>query len=143
MSAWDPAAYMKAMLEDMRAHGGAVTQGPLAGDPIMVMTSTGAKTGEPRQALLTFSRDGEDYVVAGTAGGSPTTPAWVHNVSVHPQVMIEAEGRTFQATAKVTEEPDRLQLWKEHVKVNPRFAEYPKKTTRPFPMVRLTPTSRD
>lgn len=143
MSAWDPAAFQKAIIDDMRANEGAVTSGPLAGDPIMVMTQTGAKTGKRRQILLTFSRDGDDYVVAGTAGGSPTTPAWVHNVEVNPSVTIEAEGRMFEATATVTRDPDRERLWDEHVKTIPRFAEYPSKTDRPFPMVRLTPAVRD
>lgn len=143
MSGWDPAAFQKAIIDDMRAHEGAVTTGPLAGDPIMVMTAIGAKTGERRQILLTFSRDGGDYVVAGTGGGSPTTPAWVHNVEVNPTVTVEAEGRTFEAMATVTLEPDRQRLWNQHVSTIPKFAEYPKMTSRPFPMVRLSPTSRD
>ena len=83
--AWDRDAFENAMIEDMRAHGGAVTSGPLAGHPLLIMTSTGAKSGEPRRAILTYSEDGGDYVVAGTAGGSPTTPAWVHNVEADPR----------------------------------------------------------
>jgi hypothetical protein len=71
-TAVDP--WEEALLADMRAHDGAVTQGQLAGHPLLVMTSIGAKSGEPRRAILTFSRDGDDYV-AGTAGGSPTDPA--------------------------------------------------------------------
>ncbi|MDO8483446.1 MAG: nitroreductase/quinone reductase family protein [Candidatus Limnocylindrales bacterium] len=72
MSDWDPAAFENALIDDMRAHGGAVTTWPLSGDPLLIMISTGAKTGEPRRALPTFSRDGTDYIVAGSAGGSPT-----------------------------------------------------------------------
>ena len=57
------------LIADIRAHGGAVTAGPLAGHPLLIMTSTGARTGESRRAILTFSRDGGDYVVAGTQAG--------------------------------------------------------------------------
>src|SRR2546427_9649557 len=87
------------LIAEMRANNGAVTQGPLAGHPLLIMTSIGARTGQPRRAILTWSRDGNDYVVAGTAGGSPTTPAWVHNVAANPSVTIEMPPRTFEATA--------------------------------------------
>ena len=138
MPDWDPAAFEQAIIDDMRSHGGLVTSGPLAGDPIMVVTSTGAKSGQARRSLLTFSRDGEAYVVAGTAGGSPKTPGWVHNLQAHPIVTIEAEGRVFQARANLADEGERQGLWDHHVATIPRFGEYPNKTTRAFPMFRLT-----
>lgn len=77
MTDFDPEAFENTLIADMRAHGGAVATGPLAGHPLMILTSRGAKSGEPRRAVLTFSRDGDDYVVAGSAGGSPIDPAWV------------------------------------------------------------------
>jgi hypothetical protein len=80
----DAAAWEAALIADMRANGGRVTQGPLAGHPLLILTSTGAKSGQPRTAILTYHLDGDDYLVAGTAGGSPTTPAWVHNFVAEP-----------------------------------------------------------
>jgi deazaflavin-dependent oxidoreductase (nitroreductase family) len=127
------------LIADMRAHGGAVTVGPLTGRPLLIMTSRGAKTGEPRRAILTVSRDGDDYVVAGSAGGSPTDPAWLHNVASNPDVTIETEGRTFDAKATVADEADRGRLWDQHVAALPYFADYPRQTGREIPMVRLTP----
>src|SRR5690348_6063978 len=104
----DPKAWEDQLIAEMRANGGKVTQGPLAGHPLMVMTSTGAKSGEPRRAILTYSRDGGDYVVAGTAGGSPTTPAWVHNLEADPKATVEAGNETFDATATVIKDgPER------------------------------------
>ena len=103
------------LLADWREHGGTVTSGPLVGHPLLVMNSTGAKSGDTRRAILTFSRDGDDYVVAGTAGGSPTEPAWLHNVAADPDVTVEAEGRTFQAKASVADGVDRDRLWDQHV----------------------------
>lgn len=75
MTDWDESAFEDGLIADMRAHGGAVTGGPLKGHPLLIMNSTGARTGEPRRTILTWSRDGNDYVVAGTAGGSTKDPA--------------------------------------------------------------------
>jgi deazaflavin-dependent oxidoreductase (nitroreductase family) len=123
----------------MRAHGGKVTTGPLAGNPLLVMTSKGAKSGEPRRAILTFTRDNGDFVVAGSASGAPTDPSWVHNVEVNPNVSVEAEGRTFEATATVAKPADRDRLWERHVAALPNFAAYPEQSGRVIPMVRLKP----
>jgi len=139
MSEWDPAAFENALIDDMRAHGGAVTTGPLAGHPLLVMTSTGSRTGERRRAILTFSRDGVAYVVAGTGGGSRIEPAWVHNLRANPDVSVEAEDRVLRAKAAITDGADRDRLWVAHVAALPHFAEYPEKTGRVIPMVRLTP----
>jgi deazaflavin-dependent oxidoreductase (nitroreductase family) len=136
----DTKSFEDVLIEDMRAHGGQVTSGPLAGHPLLVMTSRGARTGDERRAILTWHRDGDDYVVAGTAGGSPTTPAWVHNVEEHPEVALETENRTFEARATVIAEgPERNRLWDDHVAQLPWFADYPRKSGRVIPMVRLTP----
>jgi deazaflavin-dependent oxidoreductase (nitroreductase family) len=139
----DPATFENDLIADMRAHGGAVTTGPLVGDPLLILTSKGAKTGEPRRAILTFTRDGADYVVAGSAGGSPTDPAWLPNVRANPEVSIEAEGRTFEATAAVADGTDRDRLWDQHVAALPKFAAYPEQSGRVIPMVRITPTWPD
>jgi deazaflavin-dependent oxidoreductase (nitroreductase family) len=138
MPDWDPNAFEDAIIEDMRAHDGAVTTGPLAGDPLLVMTSTGARTGEPRRALLTFTRDGDAYVVAGTAGGSPTEPAWLHNIRANPDVTVEAENRVSRARASRADGADRDRLWERHVDALPKFAAYPEQSGRVIPMVRLT-----
>ncbi len=141
MNDWDPQAFGDALIKDMRSHGGAVTAGPLKGHPLLVMSDTGARTGMPRRAILTFTRDKGAFVVAGTAGGSPTVPAWVHNVRKHPVVAIEVENRTFAATATVIARgPERDRLWGQHVAQLPWFAEYSEKTKRIIPIVRLEPT---
>jgi deazaflavin-dependent oxidoreductase (nitroreductase family) len=131
------------LIAAMRANNGAVTQGPLAGHPLMIVTSTGAQTGQPRRAILTWSRDGDDYVVAGTAGGSPITPGWVHNMAVNPSVSIEMPPKEFEATARVIESgPERDRLWDQHVAALPWFQEYPDKVgDRVIPMIRLTPSA--
>jgi deazaflavin-dependent oxidoreductase (nitroreductase family) len=142
MTDWDEQAWEQALIEDMREHDGRPTSGPLAGHPLMLMHGRGAKSGEPRQAILTYSRDGDDYVVAGTAGGSPTTPAWVANVRAHPDVTLEIGQRSIPARATIVgDDAERQRLWDAHVAALPWFAEYPEKAHRTIPMMRLTPTT--
>jgi deazaflavin-dependent oxidoreductase (nitroreductase family) len=138
MTDWASPTFDDDVIADMRAHGGAVTEGPVKGHPLLIMTSKGAKTGEPRRALLTWSRDGDDYVVAGTAGGSPQDPAWVQNVEADPNVTVEVGNRTSSATARIAGPDDRARLWDQHVAALPWFAAYPEQTGRDIPMVRLT-----
>ena len=134
----DPNAWENALIADMRANGGEVTMGPLAGESLLLMTTMGRKTGAPRRAILNFSRDGEAYVVAGTAGGSPKDPAWVSNVNVTPGVDVEVGNQTYRATASVADDAERARLWEQHVAAIPRFAGYPEQTGRLIPMVRIS-----
>ena len=139
--AWDDGAWEESLIADLRANGGRASQGPLKGHPIIVLYSTGAKTGERRRSVLTISRDGDAYVVAGTAGGSPTTPAWVANLEAHPDVEFEFGDTTYHARAKVIHEgPERDRLWAQHVEALPHFADYPKQTGRVIPVARIVPT---
>jgi deazaflavin-dependent oxidoreductase (nitroreductase family) len=135
----DANAWEDQIIAGMRANGGEVTNGPLAGHPLLIMTSRGAKSGEPRRAILTFHRDAGDYVVAATAGGAPTDPAWLHNLESDPEVTVEARNQTFGATATILSGPERDRLWDDHVRTLPWFADYPKQTGRVIPVVRLTP----
>ena len=135
----DPSAWEDSLIAEMRANDGEVRGGPLAGHPLLVLTNTGAKTGESRRAILTYHKDGDDYVVAGTAGGSPITPAWVHNVEANPDVSIEVENKQVGATASVVDDrAERDRLWTDHVERLPWFADYPSQTGRVIPMIRLT-----
>jgi deazaflavin-dependent oxidoreductase (nitroreductase family) len=134
----DQNAWENALISDIRAHGGKVTSGPLAGESLLLMYSKGVKTGERRRAMLNFSRDADAYVVSGTAGGSPTDPAWVANVRANPDVEVEIGSETYRATATVADADTRARLWDQHVATYPRFASYPEQTGRAIPMVRIT-----
>ena len=136
---FDPAAWENALIEDMRSNGGTPSEGPLAGHPLMLMYSTGAKTGERRRSILTYSRDGEDYIVAGTAGGAPVAPKWVANVDKDPNVELEVANEEFKATAEVLRDgPERQRLWDQHVAQLPWFGDYPSQVgERTIPVIRL------
>ena len=136
---WDPNAWETALIDDLRSNGGTPSQGPLQGHPIMLMWSTGAKTGERRRSILTYSRDGDAYVVAGTASGAPVDPKWVANVAKTPAVELEVNNETFAATAEVLRDgPERDRLWGQHVERLPWFGEYPSQVgERTIPVIRL------
>ena len=140
MADWDPAAFTRALIADIREHGGEVSSGPMAGRTLAILTTTGAQTGLPRVAIVTYTRDGDAYVIAASKSGMPTNPSWFANLVAHPTVTLEAEGKTSEATAVVAEGADRDELWDRHVAAHPEFASYPEKTGgRVIPMIRLNP----
>jgi deazaflavin-dependent oxidoreductase (nitroreductase family) len=131
-------AFNDALIEDLRAHGGEATGGPFAGRPVLILTTTGARTGEPRTVPLVYSRDGELYVVIASKGGAPTDPAWYRNLAANPSVTVEVHGETFQARATtVPPGPERDRLYAQHAAPNPAFLEYQQKTERIIPVVLL------
>jgi deazaflavin-dependent oxidoreductase (nitroreductase family) len=125
------------LISTLRENHGEVPAGPMAGRPLLILTSKGAKSGEQRQAVLTFTRDDGRYVVAATAGGSPVAPSWYHNVLANPAVQVEAGGETFTATATEVGPAERERLWAAHVAARPEFADYPEKSGRTIPVVTL------
>ena len=131
------AAMTTALITDFRANGGEVTSGPFAGRPVLLLTTKGAKSGQPRLAPVVYSRDGDHYVVVASKGGSPTHPAWYHNLLANPIVTVEVGGETFEARAWVTEEAERDRLFEQRAATNPNFAEYQRRTTRVIPVVVL------
>lgn len=128
------------LIAEMRANGGQVTSGPLAGHPLLVMTCTGARSGRLRRSILTWHREGDDFIVAGTAGGAPVDPAWVKNIEVNPDVTIEQGNATFPARASIVDDPERIDLWRRHIEALPWFAAYPDQAGRDIPMIRIRPT---
>jgi deazaflavin-dependent oxidoreductase (nitroreductase family) len=134
----DAAAWEDQLIAEMRANGGKVDSGPLAGHPLLILTSKGARSGADRRSILTYHRDGDDYVVAGTAGGSKKDPAWIHNLKAEPKVDLEVDDQRSGATTTIVENgAERDRLWDDHVRALPWFADYPAQTGRVIPMVRI------
>jgi deazaflavin-dependent oxidoreductase (nitroreductase family) len=134
----EPNAWEEALVADLRANNGRPSSGPLAGQPLLLLWSTGAKSGKQRRSILTFSRDGDDYIVAGSKSGAPTHPAWYYNVQENPEVTVEIGTDKFEATATVEHGAERDRLWAQHVEQLPRFGDYPAQTGgRVIPTIRL------
>lgn len=128
-----PSNFNQKIIEQFRAQSGK-TDHPLH---LLLLTTTGAKSGELRTSPLAYSRDGDRFVVLASKGGAPTNPAWYHNVLANPLVTVEVDDDRFQARAIVTEGEERERLFDQHAALMPGFAEYRKKTIRQIPVIVL------
>jgi deazaflavin-dependent oxidoreductase (nitroreductase family) len=141
MTDWDPEAWTRALKADLREHGGRASTGPLAGQQMLVLTTTGAKSGEPREAIVSFHRDGDKIVVAASKGGADENPSWYYNLVANPDATIEIGADSFPVHATVTQGAERDRLWGDHVRELLQFGEYPSKTDRVIPMIELEKTA--
>lgn len=133
----DYAAFTRALIEDVRTNG-KPTSGPFEGRPVLILTTTGARSGEPRIAPLVFSRDGDRYVIMASKAGAPTHPAWYANLVANAVVTVETGGASFRARASEAQGAERQRLWDAHVAQHPGFAEYPAKAgERVIPVIVL------
>lgn len=114
------------------------------GVPCLLLRTTGRRTGRTRTASLVYARDGDDYVVVASLGGSDRAPAWLHNLAADPHVGVQVGRRRFPATATVVARggDDYDRLWRAVNDINRgRYDRYQAKTDRPIPLVRLIPGS--
>jgi deazaflavin-dependent oxidoreductase (nitroreductase family) len=141
MTTTDPRAsyadFTSSLVADFRAHGGKVSSGPFLGRDLLLLTTTGAKTGDLRLAPLAYTRDGDRIVIVASKGGSPSHPAWYVNLVANPVVTLEVGDETFQARASVAGGAERARLYAAHAEVHPSFKDYEAKTTRVIPVVVL------
>jgi deazaflavin-dependent oxidoreductase (nitroreductase family) len=126
------------LIAQIRAGNGHLIDGPFAGRPVLVLTTTGAKSGESREAPLVYSRDGNDIVIVASMGGAPSHPSWYHNIVANPRVTIEVDGQKLQADAHFAEGDERRRLYDQHAELHASFSEYEAKTGgRVIPVVVL------
>jgi F420H(2)-dependent quinone reductase len=112
------------------------------GVPSLLLHTVGAKSGQPRTTSLSYARDGGNYLVVASKGGDPKAPGWYHNLKANPDVEINVGPKRFGVKARpvLPGDPDYDRLWQIVNKNNGnRYIEYQKKTTRPIPVVVLTP----
>ena len=129
-------SFNKALIAEFREHDGAVS-GPFAGAPLLLLTTTGAKTGSPRTTPLVHTRDGDRIVIIASKGGAPSHPDWYRNLSVNPEVTVELPGERFRARARVADGDERDRLYRAQADLMPNFDEYQAKTDRTIPVVVL------
>lgn len=107
------------------------------GRPILLLTTTGRRTGEPRtQPLLSYPH-GDAMVVVASNGGRPEMPAWLLNVEANPEVQVQVRNETYPAKARIAGEGEHAALWPELTKYYPGWAHYTTLTDRPLPVVIL------
>ncbi len=132
--------FNKKIIDEFRANHGKVG-GPWEGRKLLLLHTTGAKSGQERvNPVATFPENG-GWVVIASKGGAPMSPDWYHNLVAHPEVTVEVGGEKFRAHARVTQEPERSQLYEKMVSINPGFDDYRKKTNRKIPVIVLEKVS--
>ncbi len=127
----------KQIIEEFRANDGKVG-GQFANMNLLLLHTTGAKSGLPRINPVACMADGDRYVAIASKGGAPTHPDWYYNLVANPEANVEVGTEQFPAVAAVAEEPERTRLYDKMAAMYPFFAEYQKKTTRIIPVVILT-----
>jgi deazaflavin-dependent oxidoreductase (nitroreductase family) len=124
------------LVNEFRANDGQVG-GQFAGSPLMILTTTGAKSGQPRTIPLVYTKDGERIVIIASKGGAPTNPDWYYNLVANPNATVELPGETFQVKAVIAQGAERDRLFNQQAELMPGFADYQRNTTRQLPVVIL------
>jgi deazaflavin-dependent oxidoreductase (nitroreductase family) len=124
------------LIDEFRANDGQVG-GMFAGWPVLLLTTTGAKSGLPRTHPVVYTVDGDRRVVIASKGGAPHHPHWYLNLVANPEVTVEVPGETYQARAEVPEGAERERLFRQQADLMPNFDDYAGKTDREIPVVVL------
>jgi deazaflavin-dependent oxidoreductase (nitroreductase family) len=124
------------IIDEFRANDGKVG-GPFAGAPLLILHSTGAKSGQERVSPLMYRPEGDDLVIFASKGGAPTHPDWLYNLRANPEATVEVGSDTKKVVAREAEGDERERIWDAHKKAFPGFQEYEDKTDRVIPVVIL------
>jgi deazaflavin-dependent oxidoreductase (nitroreductase family) len=128
--------FNQTLIKEFRANGGKVN-GFFANRPLLLLTTTGARSGQPRVSPLAYVTDGDRLAIIASKGGAPTNPDWYYNLLANPTATVEIGSERFQARATVAEPQDRDRLYARMVEQLPQFAEYERKTSRKIPVILL------
>jgi deazaflavin-dependent oxidoreductase (nitroreductase family) len=125
------------IIDEFRANAGKVG-GDFEGAPLLLLTTTGARSGQTRVSPVMYLAEGDRLYVFASKAGAPTHPDWYHNLVAHPEVTVEVGPETVEMTATVIEGPERDRIYAEQAGRNPGFAEYEEKAAgRVIPVVAL------
>lgn len=112
------------------------------GVPILLLTTTGRKTGQPRTTPLIYGRDGDDYLVVASMGGAPQHPDWYRNLVAHRTAQIQVRADHVEVTARTAAEDEKPRLWEIVTDQWPNYDAYQSRTDRVIPVVVLSPSPR-
>ncbi len=125
-----------AIIDEFRANGGKVG-GQFEGARLLLLHTTGARSGEERVHPVVYQPVGDDLAVFGSKGGAPTHPAWFHNLVANPDVTVELGADLVPMRARVAEGDERERIWTRQKELMPGFADYEANTSRAIPVVIL------
>ena len=128
--------FNKKIIQEFRANDGKVG-GMFEGMSLLLVHTTGAKSGQLRINPTAYIKDGENLIIAASKGGADSHPDWYHNLVSNPQVIVEVGSETISALAEVPSEPERSNLYDKLASKYPMFNEYKTKTKRVIPIIKL------
>jgi deazaflavin-dependent oxidoreductase (nitroreductase family) len=132
-------AFNNSIVEEFRANAG-VVGGPFEGATLLLLTTTGAKSGQPRLAPLAYLTIDDKIIIIGSKAGMDTNPDWVHNLRANPTAHIEIGTDAYDVTARELPPEERDETWPKIVALAPGFGEYQAKTSRVIPVFELKRT---
>ncbi len=132
----DQNAYNRQLIDEFRASRGK-PGGPMNGRALLLLTTTGAKSGQLRTTPMMYIRVDDQLLVIASNAGAPSHPDWYRNLVAHPEVTVEVGNETFNAIAIVTEGTERQRLWTRVVEQYPFFADHQAKVARQIPVIVL------
>jgi deazaflavin-dependent oxidoreductase (nitroreductase family) len=127
------------IIEEFRSNEGRVG-GPFEGAPLLLLHSTGAKSGVDRVHPVMYLDTGAGLAIFASKSGADTNPDWYHNLVAHPQARVEVGTDTFDVVARVADPDEREPIWTEQKSRYPGFADYERRTSRQIPVVILQRT---
>jgi deazaflavin-dependent oxidoreductase (nitroreductase family) len=131
-----PEDFNSKIIEEFRANRGKVG-GPFQGAPLLLLHTTGARSGRERVNPMMYQAIGDGFAVFASKGGAPSNPDWYHNLVANPRVRAEVGAETVELAARVADPAEREPIWTAWKHANPGFADYEAKTTRQIPVVLL------
>jgi deazaflavin-dependent oxidoreductase (nitroreductase family) len=131
-------AFNKGIIDEFRGNAGKVT-GQFANADLLLLTTTGAKSGLSRVSPLAYFRVDGKLIIVGSFAGAPVNPAWVHNLRANPGAHVEVGTESFDVTARELPSDERDEIFPQLTAAAPGFAENQSKTSRVIPLFELQP----
>ena len=129
-------SFNEQIIDEFRGNAG-VVGGPFEGAALMLLGTTGAKSGKARTNPLAYTMDGEDLVIIASFAGADQHPPWFYNLKANPEVTVEVGTDSYIAEAQILNEPDRTRLYTQMEGQMSTFTDYREKTERVIPVIRL------
>src|SRR5579884_1515131 len=137
----DQKDYNRQLVEDFRANRGN-PDSPFKNRPLLLLTATGARSGQPRTTPMMYVPDGDRLLVIASNAGAPKHPDWYYNLVAHPEVTVEVGSETYDATASVVKGRDHDGVWRQIVELYPYFADQRANEMRQIPTFALVRRER-
>ncbi len=129
--------FNQSVIDEFRANAGRVG-GNFQGSTLLLLKTTGKKSGEPRTTPLMYIADGERMIVIGSAAGADNHPAWFHNLMAKVRAVVEVGTEELPVRAELLTGDEHQRLWEKLIAARPGFAEYQQRTSRKIPLVALS-----